>query len=402
LIHPTINMSLTEKLTLEEIRRKRPSKYAGLEEGVISLGLAESDFEMPKEVKEAMISAILEGRYHYEMDGVVEFLEAAMDKLSRFNGISAGKEEILPTVGAMNRIWLAYRILLKPGDHVIVVTPSYPALIGRPKSLQAEVTEAKVRKDGHLDLAVIEKAVSSRTRMITICNPNNPTGTVYTKDELEQLAEIAIRHDLYVLSDELYENLTYDGRKHVSIASLPGMRERAITLFGFTKTYGMSGLRIGYVVAEREIIRKMKDENTGIVIHPGTVEQIGAAAALKKCDYYIDFLKNYLEKVRNRLVAMLSETPGVTISPPEGAFFAFPNLIPLFENDKDAVEYLLKEARVLVHGGSGFGEGGAGHVRINFCSPLEIIEEAANRIRSALIKRHDAIGLKNKSLGNIV
>jgi aspartate/methionine/tyrosine aminotransferase len=390
-------MSFIEKLSLEEIRKKRPSKYAGLDKDVISLGLAESDFEMPKEVKEAMIGAILEGRYHYEMNGVAEFLEAARDKLLRFNGISVSEEEILPTVGAMNGIWLTYRILLKPGDHVIVVTPSYPPLIGRPKSFQAEVTEVKTKQDGHLDLAGIEKAVSSKTMMITICNPNNPMGTVYTRDELKQLAEIALKHDLYVFSDELYESLTYDGRKHVSIASLPGMHERTVTVFGFTKTHGMSGLRIGYVVAKKELIRKMRDENAGIVIHPGTVEQIGAAAALRKCDYYVDFLKNYLEKVRNRLVVKLNETPGIAVSPPEGAFFAFPNLSFLFENDKDAVEYLLEEARVLVSGGSGFGDGGAGHVRINFCSPLEVIEEAAERIRIALSKRYSTIVIKNKS-----
>jgi len=206
-------MSFIEKLSLEEIRKKRPSKYAGLDKDVISLGLAESDFKMPKEVKEAMIGAILEGRYHYEMNGVAEFLEAARDKLLRFNGISVSEEEILPTVGAMNGIWLTYRILLKPGDHVIVVTPSYPPLIGRPKSFQAEVTEVKTKQDGHLDLAGIEKAVSSKTMMITICNPNNPMGTVYTRDELKQLAEIALKHDLYVFSDELYESLTYDGKK---------------------------------------------------------------------------------------------------------------------------------------------------------------------------------------------
>jgi len=388
-----------EKPSLEEIRKNRPSKYFGLEKDVISLGLAESDFEMPREVKEAMIDAIINGRYHYEMNGVSEFIEAAREKLFRFNGISVEDNEILPTVGVMNAIWLAYRVLLKPGDHVIVVTPTYPALIGRPKIFQAEVTEVKTRMDGHLDLARIEESVTSKTRLITICNPNNPTGTVYTRDELERLAEIAIKHDLYIFSDELYENLTYDGRKHVSIASLPGMHELTVTAFGFTKTYGMSGLRIGYVISNERIIRLMRDENMGIVIHPGTVEQIGAAAALKKCNYYIDFLRNYLEGVRNKLISELSKAPGVIAPLPEGSFFAFPDLSFLFEKDNDAVEYLLKEAKVLVYNGSGFGEGGAGHVRINFCSPLEIIEEAAFRIRKALEKRYASITSKKRELG---
>ncbi|MGQ9690192.1 MAG: pyridoxal phosphate-dependent aminotransferase [Thermoproteota archaeon] len=377
----------TEKFDLEEIRRRRPSKYAGLEQDVISLGLAESDFEMPKEVKEAMIDAIVNGRYHYEINGVAEFIDATKDKLLKVNGISVSEEEILPTVGAMNGIWLTYRILLRPGEHVIVVTPNYPPLIGRPRDFQVEVTEVKTRENGHLDLDEVEKAIINKTRMITICNPNNPTGTVYTRDELEQLSEIAKKHDLYIFSDELYENLTYDGRRHISIASLSGMYERTITVFGFTKTYGMSGLRIGYLIAKGEIIRRMREENAGIVIHPGTIEQIGAAAALRKCGYYIDFLRNYLEKVRDKLIEKLGEIPKIVAIPSEGAFFVFPNLSPLFESDKDAVEYLLKEARVLVHGGSGFGNGGAGHVRINFCSTLEIIEEAAERIQKAMLKK---------------
>lgn len=382
--------------SLEEIRKSRPSKYFGLEGDVISLGLAESDFEMPREVKEAMINAIINGRYHYEMNGNAEFIEAARDKLHRVNNVPVEEEEILPTVGVMNAIWLTYRVLLKPGEHVIIVTPTYPALIGSPKRFQAEVTEVKTQRDGHLDLERIQEAVTSKTKMITICNPNNPTGTVYTRDELERLAEIAVKHDLYVFSDELYENLTYDGRKHVSIASLPGMYERTVTALGFTKTYGMSGLRIGYVVAEKKIIRLMRDENAGIVIHPGTVEQIGAAAALRKCDYYINFLRNYLEGVRNRLIAELNEIPGIVAQPPEGSFFAFPDLSLLFEKDEDAVKYLLKEAKVMVYGGSGFGDGGQGHVRINFCSPLEIIEEAAVRIRNALTKRYAETTGKNE------
>ncbi|MCX8179996.1 MAG: pyridoxal phosphate-dependent aminotransferase [Thermofilaceae archaeon] len=378
-----------EKLTFREVRRTRLTKYAGLDEEVISLGLAESDFEMPKEVKEAMINAILTGRYHYEMDGVPEFIEAAKEKLRRVNRIPVGEDEILPTVGVMNGIWLTYKVLLKPGDHVIVVTPTYPPLINRPKSFQSNVTEVKLKQDGHLDLDGIEKAVTERTRMITICNPNNPTGTVYTREELEQLAEIALRHDLYVFSDELYEDLTYDGRKHVSIASLPDMHERTVTAFGFTKTYGMSGLRIGYIAAERETIKRMREENASIVIQPGTIEQIGAATALKKCGYYTEFLRNYLEKVRNKLIETLNEVQGVIAPLPEGTFFAFPNLSRLFEDDKEAVEYILREAGVRVYEGSGFGEGGRGHVRINFCSPMEIIEEAASRIKNALMKLNE-------------
>ena len=317
---------------------------------------------------------------------VPEFLEAAKDKLRRFNGIPAEEDEVLPTVGGMNGIWLAYKVLLRPGDRVIVVTPNYPPLINRPRDFQADVIEARAGENWHLDVEGIEKLVSDKVKVITICNPNNPTGAVYTRDELEELAELAIRHGLYVVSDELYENLTYDGRRHVSIASLDGMFERTITIFAFTKTYGMSGLRIGYVAAERELVKRMRAVNAGVVIHPGTIEQIGAAAALRKCSYYVESLRSYLEKVRDRLVEKLSRVPGVGIWPPEGALFAFPDLSAFFESDVAACEYLRKEARVLVYGGSGFGAGGVGHVRMNFCTTMEIIEEAGSRIAGSLLK----------------
>jgi aspartate aminotransferase len=378
-------MTYVEHLSFDEIKRTRPSKYAGLDNDIISLGLAESDFEMPKEVKEAIINAINNGRYHYEFGGVVEFLDAAKDKLHRFNKIPVESDEILPTVGGMNGIWLAYRILLKPGERVIVVTPTYPPIIHSPKSTsQADTIEVRTKENGHIDTEAIKMAISDKTKMISICNPNNPTGAVYNREELEQLAEIAKRHELYVFSDELYENLTYDGREHVSIASLDGMLERTVTVFGFTKTYGMSGLRIGYVVASREVIERMKGENGGIVIHPGTLEQIGAAAALKKCDYYVEHLKEYLANVRNRLIRSLREVSEIKAPLPEGTFFAFPDLSALFEDDDKAVEYLRNVARVVVSGGSGYGNGGAGHIRINFCSPAKIIDEASERIRNAL------------------
>jgi aminotransferase len=148
----------------------------------------------------------------------------------------------------------------------------------------------------------------------------------------------------------------------------------------------MSGLRIGYVVAEKGLVKRMREENAAVVIHPGTIEQIGAAAALK-CDGYVNSLRDYLQRVRDRLVAKLREAPGVEIRSPEGAFFAFPNLSALFESDREAADYLLREARVLVYAGSGFGRGGAGHVRMTFCSPISIIEEAAERVVRALSRR---------------
>jgi aspartate aminotransferase len=377
---------IKDNLDLKDVKNKRPSKYAGLDSEGISLGLAESDFEMPKEVKEQIIDAVVNGRYHYEFEGVPEFLEAAKEKLRRFNNIDVEEKEILPIAGGMNGIWLTYKVLLRPGDRVIVVTPNYPPIFGHPKEVsQAEAVEVKTKNDFHLDIDAIEKAISEKVRIISICNPNNPSGAVYTKEELEQLADVAQKHNLLVFSDELYENLTYDGRKHISIASLDNMQERTITVFAFTKTYGMSGLRIGYLVANKEIVEKMKAENSRVLIHPGTIEQLAAAAALKKCNYYVEALRSYLEGVRNHFISKLNQISGVKAALPEGTFFAFPDLSFLFTDDRKAAEYLEKEAKVRVYSGSGFGRGGEGHVRMNFCTTKKVIDEATERIHRALM-----------------
>ncbi|MGB9758260.1 MAG: pyridoxal phosphate-dependent aminotransferase [Thermoproteota archaeon] len=376
---------IKDNLDFKDVKSKRPSKYAGLDSEGISLGLAESDFEMPREVKETIIDAVNNGRYHYEFEGVPEFLEAAKEKLHRFNHIDVEEKEILPIAGGMNGIWLTYRVLLKPGDRVLVVTPNYPPIIEHPKEVsQAETIEVKTKNDFHLDIESIEKAISDKVRMISICNPNNPSGAVYTKEELEQLADIAQKHNLLVFSDELYENLTYDERTHVSIASLEGMQNRTITVFAFTKTYGMSGLRIGYLVANKEIVEKMKIENSRVLIHPGTIEQLAAATALKKCNYYVEALKSHLERVRNHFINELNQISGVKAILPEGTFFAFPDLSFFFTDDRKAAEYLEKEAKVRVHSGSGFGKGGEGHVRMNFCTTMRVIDEAVRRIHRTL------------------
>lgn len=376
----------------DQIRKKRPSKYRGLGEDEISLGLAESDFEMPIEVKEAMINAIVTGEYHYEFDGLPEFLEAAKEKLWRFNHLRVGEDEIMPIAGGMNGIWLTSKCLVRPGDRVVVVTPIYSPIMEIPKTVaQAEVVETRASQNFHIDLEAIKEAITEKTKMISICNPNNPSGAVYSREELEGLADLAMKHNLYAFSDEIYENLTYDGRKHLSLASFPGMKERTITVFAFTKTYGMSGLRIGYLVGPKEILKGMKEENSRVFIQPSTIDQIAGSAALAKCDYYAESLKAHLEKVRNHITEKLNEVPMINMSLPEGAFFAFPDLSPLFQDDETAVRYIRKSAKVQVSGGRGFGQGGERHIRINFCSPWEIITEAAARLCKVLSTRASSI-----------
>lgn len=381
-----VNKSILRGPPRSQLRTKRPRKYHGLGEGGISLGLAEIDFDAPDLVEKAVIDSVISGEYHYiDVKGLPEFLQAVVDRCKKFNHMDIEVENVLPTVGAMNGIWLTSRAILEPGDEAIITSPIYGPIFGHMASAGARVIVCPARGDGyHLDLDDIEKRISKRTKMIVMCNPNNPTGAVYTKSELEGLADVARRQEIYVFSDELYDTLTYDGRRHVSIASFPGMEDLTITVNGFSKAYGMSGLRIGYIVADKEVINRMRKLNGPIVIQPGTIEQKAAAVALDECDEWMRCLKSHCEKMRNILCDALDRLENVSCPRPEGTFFAFPDLSKVFENDREAASVLERESNIRTSSGSGYGKGGEGHLRLVFATTQEIIQEAAMRVSRAI------------------
>jgi len=369
-----------------QLRTRHLLKYRGLDDEGISLGLAEIDFDIPEPVKRAIINAVLNGEYYYSpAEGLPDLIQVVVDRWKRFNNVDIKAENVLPTVGAMNGIWFASEVCLNPGDEVLIVTPIYGPILDHMASTGAKVIACPARsEDYHIDLEKIEGKISERTKMIAICNPNNPTGAVYTRSELEGLADIARRRKIYVFSDELYDTLTYDGRTHVSIASLPGMEDLTITVNGFTKTYGLSGLRIGYVVASREIIAKMRALNSKIIIHPDVIAQKAAAAAYNECDEWMEALKNHCERMRNMLCDTLNKFKSISCPRSEGTFFAFPNVSKLFKNDVEASSWLEKKYKVRTSAGSMYGEGGEGHLRLNFATTEEIIQEALRRLSEAI------------------
>ncbi|MEM3715861.1 MAG: pyridoxal phosphate-dependent aminotransferase [Candidatus Bathyarchaeia archaeon] len=378
-----------------QLRAKYLWKYRGLDDEGISLGLAEIDFDIPEPVKRAIINAVLNGEYHYSpVEGLPDFLQAVVDRWRRFNKVDIKVENVLPIVGAMNGIWLASQVCLNSGDEVLIVTPIYGPILNHMASTGAKVISCPARGgDHHIDLEKIEGKISERTKMIAICNPNNPTGAVYTRSELEGLADIAKRRKIYVFSDELYDTLTYDGREHISIASLPGMEDLTITVNGFTKAYGLSGLRIGYIVAGKEIIAKMRTLNSKIIIHPDVIAQKAAAAAYNECDDWMEALRSHCERMRNILCDTLSRFKSVSCPRSEGTFFAFPDVSKLFKNDVEAALWLEKKYKVRTSAGSGFGEGGEGHLRLNFATTEEIMQEALRRLSEAISEAERNIGL---------
>jgi aminotransferase len=377
---------LLKETSREYLRAKHLLKYRGLDDEGISLGLAEIDFDIPEPVKKAIIDAVLNGEYHYcPSEGLPDFLQAVVDRWKRFNNVDIKAENVLPTVGAMNGIWLTAQVCLEPRDEVLVITPIYTPILNHMASTGARVISCPARsKDFHIDLEKIEERVSERTKMIAICNPNNPAGAVYTKSELEGLADIARRRKIYIFSDEIYDTITYNGRKHVSIASLPGMEDLSITVNGFTKAYGLSGLRIGYVVASKEIIARMRTLNSGIIIHPDVIAQKAAAVAYNECDKWIEALRKHCERMRNILCDSLNKFKSISCPRPEGTFFAFPDVSNLFKDDVEASSWLEKKYKVRMSAGSMYGDGGKGHLRINFATTEEILQEALRRISEAI------------------
>lgn len=384
-----IKRNLLVSTPRKQLGMKQRWKYHGLGEDGISLGLAEIDFAAPEPVKKALIDAIMNDDYHYApLEGLPEFRQAVVDKMQRLHQVHIDAENVMPTVGVMNGIWLASRAILKPGDEALVLTPTYPPIFGNIATTGAKVVSVPPLREGyHPDLDEVVARISAQTRMIAICNPNNPTGAVYSKDELEALADIAKRRKIYIFSDELYDMLTFDGRRHVSLASLSGTEDLAITVSGFTKVHGMSGLRIGYVISDKEIIRKMRDLNHPILIHPNTLGQKAAVAALNDCDDWLSSFRSHCEKMRNILCDALDGLEGVSCPRPEGAFFAFPGISKICGDDKEAALALEKKYRVRVAAGSGFGQGGEGHLRLNFATTLEIVQEAISRLSEAFVSR---------------
>jgi len=241
----------------------------------------------------------------------------------------------------------------------------------------------------------LKNAVTSRTKLIFVCNPHNPTGRVMTREELESIADIAVDHNLTVMSDELWEDIIFDGRRHISLASLNSdVADRTVTSFGFSKTFGVAGLQVGYSVAtNKQLMRKLKSvgfRDTGDPDEPalrgtGSLALAAAKAMLSRSvDYYVKELVAYLQEVRELAYERLAAIDGIQLNPLEGTFLTFPDMSGFEMTSERMTEYLLKEARVAVESGSEFGSSGEGHIRVNIGTSMEILTEALNRIERAL------------------
>jgi aspartate aminotransferase len=356
---------------------------------IIHLEVGRPSSVTPAHVREASKKALDDGIVHYgELQGLSPLREALAARYRREQGIAYTADEILITNGVTQASYAAFMSALDEGDEVIVLDPFYPQHNSKIRLTGARVVLVPmVVREGmfRLDAELIKKAITSSTRMIVLINPSNPVGTVCTRDELEQLAAIAREHDLLVLSDEVYEYITFGGCEHISIASLPGMKERTITVNAFTKAYAMDGWRIGYAAAPSHMISTMRQITMNTTTHPCVFAQEGALVAVTGSQDCVREMVDDDRRRRDLVVDTLNAIPGITCSLPQGTIYAFPDIRGLGIDSDALAEKILHSAHVAVESGSFYGRNGEGHLRVCFGSePYERVAEGMERLKTCL------------------
>jgi aspartate aminotransferase len=308
---------------------EKASRLFGDDSEVIHLEVGRPDFDTPAHIKAATVAALEAGKVHYgEFVGEIELRQAIADDIRRRNGIEATPQNIIVTNGLTHSSFAVTLAAIDPGDEVIILEPYYPQIINKVQLAGGVVVSVQLdRESGFaIDAERIERAVTPTTRMIYLVNPNNPTGRVYTREELQALADIAIRHDLLVCSDEVYERIVFDGAEHISIATLPGMAERTFTLFAFTKAYAMDGWRIGYVIADARFIPALMKITMNDVSHVNVFIQAGAAAALSEGQSVVRSMIEEDRRRRDMVCERLNAMPGIRCPVPQGTIYLFPDI----------------------------------------------------------------------------
>jgi aspartate aminotransferase len=351
--------------------------------GLIHMELGQPAHDTPQHIKAATIAAITAGHIHYsDPPGIAPLREALARKLSNVNGIAATTGDVVVTNGLTHASFAAFFAIINPGDEVILLDPYYPQHVGKIELAGGRVVSAPLDAEHGFSIRAdsIEAKVTARTKAIVLVNPSNPTGHVCRREELEALAGIALRHDLIVIADEVYEYNVYGGQ-HVSIASLPGMAERTISLYAFTKSYAMDGWRLGYATAAPDILGAMLKVTANDVTHVNTFAQYGALAAITGDPGVLKDMVDDERVKRDFLVAALNRMPGVACPLPEGSIYAFPDIRSTGLDSQTLADRLLTEARVVVESGAFYGARGEGYLRICFGSqPLQVIKEAVSRL----------------------
>jgi aspartate aminotransferase len=381
--------------TLAMDAKAKAMKASGID--IVSFGVGEPDFDTPENIKEAAIKAIKEGFTKYTPVGGIDPLkDAIIEKFNRDNNLNYAREEIIVSCGAKHSLYNIAQALLNPGDEVLIPSPywvSYPDQVLLNDAIPVfvktyESDSFMVRPEA------ITSSVTKKTKALILNSPSNPTGLTYDKKTIETIAEIVLRYGIFVISDEIYEKLTYDGFKHVSIASLGnGIKAKTIVVNGLSKSYAMTGWRIGYAAGPKEIIKAMTNIQSQSTSNPTSISQKAAIEALRGPQDFIATMLAEFDKRRKFLIGELNSISGMSCLSPTGAFYAFPNTSKLYgkttgdrtiSSSSDLALYLLEKANVALVHGEAFGDDA--YIRLSYATSIEEIKKGVDRIREAVSK----------------
>ena len=387
---------LAPSATLAMSQKSSEMKAQGID--VINMSVGEPDFNTPDHIKEAAKKAIDENYSRYSpVPGYADLRKAIADKLKRENQLDYSPNEILVSNGAKQSVCNTVMALVNSGDEVIIPTPywvSYPQMALLAGGVPVFV-EATFEQNFKMTPEQLEKAITPKTRLLILCSPSNPTGSVYSKEELQALAEVILKHDnLFVLADEIYEHINYVG-KHESIAQFPGMKERTILVNGVSKAYAMTGWRIGYIAAPEWIVKGCNKLQGQYTSGPCSVSQVAARYAYDSSQDCVEEMRQAFMRRRDLIVRLAQEIPGLEVNKPEGAFYLFPKCSSFYgktdgtttiRNSTDLAMFLLEKGHVATVGGDAFGDPDC--FRMSYATSDENIIEAMRRIKETLATLH--------------
>jgi aspartate aminotransferase len=382
--------ALTPSSTLAITAKAKEMKAQGID--VIGLGAGEPDFNTPQHIIDAANNSMVEGQTKYTPSGGLASLkDSIIQKFKTDQGIQYDASEIIVTNGAKHGLYTLFQVLLNDGDEVIIPTPywvSYPEQVklagGNPV-----IVEGKETNSFKITPEQLEASITTNTKAVIINSPSNPTGMLYTREELTALGEVCIKHNVLIVSDEIYEKLVYADHKHVSIAEIsPQLKEQTIIINGVSKSHSMTGWRIGYAAGNSTIIKAMTNLASHSTSNPTTTSQYAAIAAYEGTQEPVETMRKAFEERLNVVYKTLEEIPGFQCLKPQGAFYLFPNVVEAaqktgYENVDDFAKSLLEEAKVAVIPGSGFGS--PNNIRLSYATSLEALEAAVERIHKFVV-----------------
>jgi aspartate/methionine/tyrosine aminotransferase len=379
--------TLETETAFEVLARAKALEKQG--KNIVHLEIGEPDFDTPQNIKDAAVKALKDGYTHYGPSaGLPEFRETIAQYISRTRRIEAKADEVVVTPGAKPIMFFSMLALVNPGEEVLYPNPGFPVYESLVNFVQGKPVSIPLKEenDFRLDPEYVKEKITKKTKMIILNYPENPTGGILTKDDLKVIADcIADRDDVFVLADEIYSRIIYEG-KHDSIASLPGMKDKTILLDGFSKTYAMTGWRLGYGVMRKDIAQKIAQLMTNSNSCTASFTQIAGIEALKGLQGDVERMVAEFKRRREVIVEGLNKIKGFTCKKPKGAFYAFPNITDTGMDSRKLGDHLLYNAGVAVLPGTSFGKFGESYLRLSFANSVENIKKALDRIAKAVEK----------------